>query len=149
MGRFITMIISFLLASNAVADKNQDHKIFEKIFSEWTYAFNHKDLNGSCNLFSKDLIASYQGVPKKTYASVCDGFKKIFKSDLNYQYQFKLHQVYRSQDLAAVRLTWYLKISENGKLISDTQDEGLDVFKKNSQGEWKIVNYLGYPYEMG
>ena len=28
--------------------------------------------------------------------------------------------------------------------VSQTQDEGLDVFKRDIKGSWKIVNYLSY-----
>ena len=51
--------------------------------------------------------------------------------------------VYRSHDLAVVRVTWYLRVSHNNQ-VSLTQDEGLDVFKRNKKGNWNIVNYLSY-----
>ncbi|HEN5499096.1 TPA: hypothetical protein U6294_001840, partial [Legionella pneumophila] len=46
---------------------------------------------------------------------------------------------------AVARITWYLQIFEQGKLISETQDEGLDVFLKDAQNQWKIINFIGYP----
>lgn len=126
-------------------EKRNSTQLFQNIFSSWTNAFNRKDLENSCNLFSPDIHANYQGAPQKNYQSICNSFKKIFQEDRDYKYRFKLHQIYRSDNLASVRVTWYLQISEHGKVISETVDEGLDVFEQDQTGHWKIVNYLAYP----
>lgn len=141
----IMVVIGF---SNFVsADSKHDNKqLFNQIFSEWTNAFNNKDLAKSCELFSPKVVADYQGYPRKNHHTICHGFKKVFlEPDHRYQYSFKLHEIYRANNLAAVRITWYLKVFENDKLKSSTQDEGMDIFEKNSAGKWQIVNYIGYP----
>jgi ketosteroid isomerase-like protein len=145
MTRGVLFLISFFFTSLVFAVEENSLQLFQRIFSTWTKAFNHKDLAGSCNLFSTNLEAHYQGAPVKNYQSICNGFKKVFQGKKDYQYRFKLHQVYRSHNWASVRITWYLTISEHGKVISETVDEGLDVFERDSQGHWKIVNYLAYP----
>lgn len=143
----VIMVISSLFSLPVfAAEKNENHKLFEGIFSRWTEAFDHKDLPNVCKLFSKHITAKYQGVPTKNYHSLCDGFKKIFSESRTYKYSYRIRQVYRNDDLAVVRVTWFLQISEHGKLVSDTQDEGMDVFRKNKNGSWQIVNYLGYPH---
>lgn len=123
---------------------SSNNATFEKIFSTWTNAFNQKNLSATCQLFSEQVVATYQGAPPKTYTTICDGFKKVFSESRQYQYSYKLHQIYQDHDMAAVRVTWYLKILENNKLISSTTDEGLDVFQRDERGVWKIVNYLSY-----
>ncbi|MHB1948462.1 MAG: YybH family protein [Gammaproteobacteria bacterium] len=142
----IVFVLALLFTSTGFADQNKnDRMLFEGIFTVWTDAFNHKNLAGSCRLFAKSVTADYQGVPQKNYAAICGGFKKIFKEPhRQYRYTFKLHQVYRSGNLATVRITWYLRLDEKGKKTIVTQDEGLDVLQRNSQGEWQIVNYVGY-----
>lgn len=147
MKHFIKLfiVLLFFIAFNAHAQSN-DTLLFDKLFKDWTDAFNQKDVAKSCALFSKSIVADYQGVPQKNYQSICDGFKTIFK-DKNraYRYQYKLHQVNRSDNLATVRITWYLYLTENGKKKMISQDEGIDVLIKNSQDDWKIVNYVAYP----
>jgi ketosteroid isomerase-like protein len=82
----------------------------------------------------------------KTYPTICENFATLFKlHDVSFQYQFKLRSVFRSGDLATARITWYLTEYHRGKKISTTQDEGLDVFQKNTKGHWRIVSYLAYP----
>ncbi|EKD71017.1 MAG: hypothetical protein ACD_46C00297G0004 [uncultured bacterium] len=136
----------FLISSSLFASTNDaNFKQFQEVFSQWTKAFNQKDLTGSCNLFDKSLTASYQGYSTKNYTTLCDGFKKVFaEKNRRYHYRFKLHQVYHSADLAAARITWYLTINEKGKAPIKVQDEGMDVLKKYEDGKWKIVNYLAY-----
>jgi len=132
----------FLMVSEAANASDRDE--FTALFEHWTTAFNHKDLSATCALFAKNVSANYRGTPRKNYASICGGFKKIFHDpNKQYRYQFRLHQIYRSQNLAAVRITWYLQMLEKGKSLVHTQDEGLDVMRKN-QGQWQIVNYVGY-----
>lgn len=122
-----------------------DRDLFTKIFSQWTEAFNSKNLAVSCSLFSTSVVANYQGTPTKDYDKICKGFKKIFAlKNEHYEYSFQLHQIYRSHNLSAVRITWFLNHYKDGKLISTTRDEGLDVFQKSGV-RWQIVNYIAYP----
>lgn len=119
---------------------------FEQIFSRWTEAFNQKDLEGSCGLFSKNIIAHYQGAGSKDYDSICNGFKDIFqKTGHSYQYRYKINQIYHSGNQAAINITWFLYEYEHDKQISILQEEGMDILEKNREGHWKIVNYLAYP----
>jgi ketosteroid isomerase-like protein len=143
----LSLMIGFTGSFNLyAANESQDYALFEKIFTDWTLAFNQKKLAPTCALFSKELTANFQGAPLKSYNSICEGFKRVFKQkDKSYRYSFKLNQIYRSGNLAAVRITWYFHEYEQGKLISKTQDEGLDVFLKDSNNQWKIVNYIAYP----
>lgn len=131
----------FLISSATCAQTTQLHQLF----TNWTRAFNHRELKPSCNLFSKELTATYRGYPEKNYQTICNGFKKIFADQqIQYQYKFKIHQIYTNENLAAVRITWYLNTYRNNKLQASIQDEGLDVLRKEKDGEWRIVNYLGY-----
>lgn len=122
------------------------HHDFHTLFSSWTNAFNHQQLAPTCALFAKDLSATYQGAPKKTFTIVCDGFKKIFsQQQRRYHYRFKILRIEQNENFAAVRITWYLTVYEYGKIITQIQDEGLDVLRKEKDGTWKIIQYLAYP----
>lgn len=137
--------LCFMIPNVFAAEKNNAMPLFQHIFSVWTDAFNRKDLAGSCDLFSVHVEANYQGAPRKNYESICNGFKKVFQENRDYKYHFKLHQVYHSNDMASIRVTWYLQIYKHGKVISRTVDEGLDVFQRDKEGRWKIIYYLAYP----
>lgn len=120
--------------------------LFQKVFTEWTNAFNHQNTESACRLFAPELVATYKNFPVRNYHAVCEDFKKIFAyPNRRYQYQFKLGPIYRSADLAAVRITWFLTLyNAHGKKLFQTRDEGLDILRKQPTGEWKIVHYLAY-----
>ena len=118
---------------------------FNYLFQSWTDAFNKKQLSQTCALFSKNVTALYQGIPSKDYSSICNGFKKIFnQKKMKYQYDFKIHRIYCEARLAVVRITWYLKIFDQKKLVNVVQDEGMDVLTKD-KGHWQIINYIAFP----
>lgn len=144
--RFITLLIICITQTVFASQLNRDTSTFETIFKHWTNAFNHRELAPACALFAKNITADYQGQPQKNYASICAGFKKIFnESDKRYTYYYKLHRIYHRDQLAVARITWYLTVTKNGKVIEKTQDEGIDVFQKTKGGQWQIVEYLSYP----
>lgn len=143
----VLLLASGALASSAAhADATEDQATFQAIFSDWTHAFNEKRFPEVCDLFSPALVADYQGAQKKDYSSICNGFKKIFaEQGVVYHNDFRIHQVYRANDLAAVRITWYLDVRKDGSPESAVQEEGLDVFQRQEDGKWKIVNFIAYP----
>ena len=144
----LVLFLAVQLAARAFAESSEsDYQRFKRIFEEWTQAFNRKDLAQSCALFATSMTADYQGAPRKTYPSLRESFKKVFRDKTRrYQYRFDLHEVYRSGDLAVARISWYLSVYENGRRVSVTEDRGLDVLKKNARGRWEIVYYLAYEH---
>ncbi len=146
--KFAVLIFTLNAAciSSAQANDVEDKATFQTIFTEWTKAFNDKKFPEVCGLFSRSVIAAYQGAPAKDYAALCNGFEKIFQqAGFVYHNDFRIHQIYRSNDQAAVRITWYLDVYEKGVHLSSIQEEGLDIFQKRESGKWEIVNFIAYP----
>ena len=142
---FFIIALTFLSYPLHAAASSNDKKTFEKLFTDWSTAFNRKNLAASCALFAKSVTADYKGAPRKNYTSICDGFKRVFNdTSKTYTYHYKLRHVYRSGNLAAVRITWYLEVAEAGKPTSNTTDQGIDVLRPNQNGQWQIINYLAY-----
>ena len=126
-----------------------DALMFDRLFADWTQAFNNKNLEATSNLFSKDCVSSNPGAPHKDYAAICGLFKTLFaQTEKTYHYRYKIQDVYRSGDLATVRITWYLDISKDGKLISKSEEQGIDIFQKNVNGVWQIVNFIAYSEDL-
>jgi ketosteroid isomerase-like protein len=147
MKTILLTLLCMMFSENLFAiTSKKDYSMFNKIFSHWTEAFNQQNLQATCDLFSKSLVADYQGAPQKTYHSLCKSFEDLFqRKNVHYHYSYQIHDIYRKDDLAAVRITWYLTIDENRKKLRSSVDQGLDVFKRESDGQWRIVNYIAYP----
>jgi hypothetical protein len=108
-GVYMRWVKLFVIAMGVLtfAAHAEDKENFQKIYAAWTDAFNHKKLPEVCALFSKSVIGDYRGVPQKRYSPLCGSFKKIFQeNDMSYHNEFKIHEIYYSNDLAAVRITW-------------------------------------------
>ena len=111
----------------------------------WTDDFNAKRIAPVCDLFSKDLISTVRGQGDLGYAERCD----ILTTSLNdaarsFHYEVDIHEVIVSGDLAVVRLTWTLFVTP---MNVTAVEPGIDVFRKEADGAWRIVRYLSYEDE--
>lgn len=122
-----------------------DAKSFDKLYADWTKAFNKKDMAGTMSIFSTSCVASLPDANHKTYDQIRDGFKKLFADKTHtYQYTYDVHNIYHSGDLAAVRITWHLTATSPGKAPEKNNELGLDVLRKDASGAWKIVNWVAF-----
>lgn len=112
---------------------------------QWTEDFNAKRAEPVCDLFSKELLSTVRGQGDKDYAARCD----ILTRSLNdaareYHYELDLHEVIVEGDLAVARLTWTLFVTP---LNVTAVEPGIDVFRKEADGQWRIIRYLSYEEE--
>ncbi|HEV8714641.1 MAG TPA: DUF4440 domain-containing protein [Candidatus Binatia bacterium] len=115
---------------------------------KWPRDFNAKDAPWVCGLFALDLVASYPGQPDKNYEAMCqqltaavENLAKTFRYDAP-----QIEEILVSGDLAVVRLVWTLTITDPnmpGGLI--VKERGIDVFKRQKEGTWKISISHAYP----
>ncbi|MFA6916109.1 MAG: nuclear transport factor 2 family protein [Parachlamydiales bacterium] len=142
---FAVCFISFL--SQLLADPQIE--IVERL-NKWPKAFNQRNIRDVCGLFASDLVAVYPGTADRNYAEMCSHLSKILNDpSKDFQYQEpEIEQVILSEDVAIVRLIWTLNISEKGKVGAiQIKEKGLDVFKKQPDGSWKISISYAYPLE--
>lgn len=146
----ICLLFYFLVATStgALADtptSGADSKSFDKLYADWTAAFNKKDMVGTMSIFSPTCVASLPDATHKTYDQIDAGFKKLFADkSKSYKYTYDVHNIYHTGDLAAVRITWHLATYENGKLLEKNNEHGLDVLQRDKKGAWQIVNWVAF-----
>ena len=46
--------------------------------------------------------------------------------------------------MAVVRLVWTLKVASAGAKTAESREPGLDVFREQPDGSWKITRYIAY-----
>ncbi len=138
---FLFFFMQFYCAA-AIADDAAD---IRTRLQQWTASFNGRDKVGSCDLFSKSLISDVRGQGEASYETRCaiirqalDDPKRSFHYDLN------VKEIIIAQTVAIVRLDWILKISPDDVTSTET---GLDVFRKESDGQWRIIRYMAYGAE--
>jgi ketosteroid isomerase-like protein len=114
---------------------------------KWTADFNARNVGEVCDLFAPDLRYDFQGFPERGYDDIC----KLLRTSLNdtgKRFTYlppTIKEILVSGDLAVVRLTWTLKVRSEGVPGDVTsQDIGLDVFRRQPDGRWKIIRYIAF-----
>ena len=116
--------------------------------SGWPTAdFNARNLGEVCDLFAPDLRYDFQGLPERSYNDICKLLHTSL-SDASKRFTYlppAIKEIMVSGDLAVVRLTWTLKVRNEGASGDVTSEEvGLDVFRRQPDGRWKIIRYTAF-----
>lgn len=123
-----------------------DEEAIRQRLVRWTEDFNAGRWGALCDLFAPDLVADYQGQPQKSYDSVCSALLALEQAPRKYRYDLAIHEIMVSGDLATVRLTWTLTVTGYGIAGEErVVDIGLDVFRKEPDGIWRIARYVAFP----
>ena len=129
----------------ATADTEAEKAIRDAL-TRWTADFNSRDATRICDLFAPDLRYDFRGSPERDYNAMCsllhralgDQSKKI-------TYSFDIKEIIVSGDMAIVRLVWTSKVSQKGSSqVTETKEPGLDVFRRQPDGKWRIARYMAY-----
>ncbi|HEY7666225.1 MAG TPA: nuclear transport factor 2 family protein [Xanthobacteraceae bacterium] len=123
-----------------------DEAAIRAALTQWMAHFNAGRGDQVCALFAPDLVAQYRGQPERGYDALCDLLKRsLADRGKSYRYALAIKEILATGDLAAVRLTWTLTVrdKESGRETTSVEP-GLDVFRRQADGSWKISRYLGY-----
>jgi ketosteroid isomerase-like protein len=113
--------------------------------AKWTDDFNKGNIEGACSLFSTDLRYDFRGFPERNYTDMCNGLRRALTDGMKrYAYSLAVKEVLVSGDLAIVRLTWTLTVTKPDARPEVSQEPGLDVFKRQADGTWRIIRFIAY-----
>lgn len=112
---------------------------------QWAKDFNAGNAEAACGLFSTDLRYDFRGYPERGYNDICALLRSSLRDESKrYAYGLDIREVITSGDLAVVRLTWTLTVTmPNGQVVTSVEP-GMDVFRRDPNGQWKIIRYLAY-----
>lgn len=143
-------ILCFALSgcNNGIDDEEISKSRIVGALEQWPMDFNAGRIGAVCDLFAPDLIATYPGAPDKNYEQMCSQLTAVI-SDETRMYGYaapQIEQIIVEGDLAAVRLIWTLTSGEKGKAEATVvKERGLDIFKRQPDGSWKISVSYAYP----
>jgi uncharacterized protein (TIGR02246 family) len=143
------LAVATLLAScwslTALADTAAEKAIRDAL-SKWTEDFNARNATRICDLFAPDLRYDFRGQPERDFAAMCSGLKRTLADrSKTLTYSFDIKEIIVSSDMAIVRLVWTSRVSQAGSgQVVETKEPGLDVFRRQSDGTWRISRYLAY-----
>lgn len=143
----VATVVIMLTATSARA--GDDAVAIEQRLRQWTEDFNAGRVDKLCDLFAPDLIANYRGQPEKSFDSLCASLQRdLSAGPRQYRYALELNEIMVSGDMAVVRLIWHLTVTDKatGKAVTSS-DRGIDVFRRQPDGKWRIARYIAYEME--
>jgi ketosteroid isomerase-like protein len=141
---FILILPPFGSQSTAQSMETEQAAI-RTALTKWTEDFNAGNVKEVCGLFAPDLRYDYRGFPERDYQDICDGLRRSLTDQTRrYSYSSAIKEVIVSSDLAAVRLIWTLRVTKPDAPPQVSQEHGIDIFRKQSDGTWKIIRFIAY-----
>jgi ketosteroid isomerase-like protein len=112
---------------------------------QWTDDFNSGRKEAACDLFSKALQSTVQGQGEADYATRCALISKaIDDPSRDFRYSVDIKEIGVEGDLGFVRLDWTLTITPGDET---SLEPGMDIFRREADGVWRIVRYMSYEGE--
>jgi uncharacterized protein (TIGR02246 family) len=116
----------------------------ERTLTGWMADFNAGKTERICDLFATDVRADFRGHPTRDHTAVCELLTKSLSDETrSYRYALDIKEILVFGDAAVVRLVWTLTIKNTDGEI-ESVEPGLDVFRRQADGTWKIVRYMAY-----
>ncbi len=141
------LLLAFMLAAPSVGADTARHAEEEvrSALVKWTQDFNDGNVDAVCQLFSPELRYDFRGYPERGYADICSRLtRSLADGSKRYAYALDIREILVSGDIAVVRLVWTLNVTlANGQVVTSVEP-GMDVFRREPDGAWKIIRYLAY-----
>jgi uncharacterized protein (TIGR02246 family) len=135
-----------LLSPVAAQSDDGAEKTIRDALSKWTADFNARDASRICDLFAPDLRYDFRGMPERDYNAMCSALHRALGDrSKTLSYSFDIKEIIVSGDMAIVRLVWTSRVSRDGSSqVIETKEPGLDVFRRQADGKWRISRYMAY-----
>jgi steroid delta-isomerase len=141
----IVLLAGIVGAPGARADDDPAADI-RAALEQWRADFNARRPAHICDLFAPDLRYDFQGLPEQDYAQLCDRLHRaLADATKSFRYGLRIKEIIVSEPLAVVRLTWTSTLTRSDGQSTTDDEQGLDVFRRQADGSWKIVRYIAYP----
>lgn len=131
-------------------DPVADKAAIEGVLRQWPHDFNDRNLPAVCGLFADDVVLIYPDIPDRDRAEFCAQMQKLFidpAKRATYA-EPEIKEVLVDDDLASVRLVWTLTVADAaGKVLATVREDGVDVFRRQPDGSWKIYISHAFPQE--
>ena len=113
--------------------------------TRWMADFNAGKTERVCDLFAADVRADFRGYPTRDHQAVCDLLIKSQTDNTRaFSYALDIKEILVFGDVAVVRLVWTLTIKEKGGREIKSVEPGMDIFRRQADGSWKIIRYMAY-----
>ena len=139
MLRLIAICVTAISVLSGCGDS--DRADIDAALRQWPQDFNARNLDAVCELFADDVVLAYPGAPDRNRDAFCDQMRGQFRDpSKTFSYdEPDIKEIIVEGDLATVRLFWTLTVRDtSGKVLETIHEDGVDVFRRQPDGSWKI-----------
>jgi ketosteroid isomerase-like protein len=142
----LVFLIAGLCGGSPAQAESADETAIRDALTRWTEDFNAHNSGRICDLFDPALRYDFRGAPERGFGDICNLLRRsLSDKSKTYSYALQIKEVIVSGDLAVVRLVWTLKVRPAASARETVSREpGIDIFRKQPDGRWKIFRYLAY-----
>lgn len=149
LARFQALAAALLLCLTVLAQPASGSTAESEVraaLTAWQRDFNDRRADRICDLFSRELRYDYRGFPERGFDDICELLKRSLSDPArSYSYALRIEEILISGDLAVVRLVWTLDIvPADGSPRIQSTEPGMDVFRREADGRWRIIRYIAY-----
>lgn len=113
--------------------------------SAWTAAFNARDADAACRVFAPDLRCDVRGLSEQNFRDMCNRLHcSLADPAVRYNCRPVIGEILVSGDLAVARLAWHLTTTRAARPAVHTVEQGMDIFRRQPNGDWRIIRYIAY-----
>jgi ketosteroid isomerase-like protein len=142
----LTACLAALLIPPALAQGASPDADIRAALTQWMADFNAGHADKVCDIFAPSLVADFGGAPERDFEAECKWLRAALADpDRSLTYALDLKEILAEGDMAAVRLVWTLttRVKATGQ-ERKTEEQGLDVFGRGSDGRWCIIRFMTY-----
>jgi steroid delta-isomerase len=112
---------------------------------DWMEDFNAGRADKVCALFAPNLIVDFRGVPERGFAAQCELLRRALSDRARrFTYAVDIKEIIVAGDVALVRLVWTSTLRSQGRPDVVTVEPGMDFFRRQPDGSWRIERYMAY-----
>jgi len=139
------LAITFSAPAPAAAEDDAQAAI-RRALLQWTADFNARRADKVCDLFEPGLMYDFQGLPEQSFDDICPRLKRALGDDTrSWTYaQPDIKEILVFGDMAVVRFTWTSTVMGGSGGEVKSVEPGMDIFRRQSDGSWKIMRYMAY-----
>lgn len=144
----LALLVAGCSAAPAPPDPVADRADIEAALRQFPEDFNAGNVDGVCGLFADDVILIYPDSPDRGHREFCDQMRGVFERDSpSMEYAApEIQDVIVDGDTAVVRLIWTMTVrNAEGKQLETIRENGVDVFRRQADGSWKIAVSHAFP----
>ncbi|MCP4617539.1 MAG: hypothetical protein GY844_14030 [Bradyrhizobium sp.] len=134
------------LAAPAAAETASGDAEVRAALKQWMADFNAGRADKVCDIFAPALRADVDGFPERTFDIQCKLLQTVLADpEHSLSYALNIKEILAEGDMAAVRLLWTLTSKKKGSDETKvTEEQGLDIFGRSSDGHWQIIRFMSF-----